>query len=124
MNVIFGWEAYHEIGDKYTRLELNTLKYPEVEEPITLFAVAGPDSMPLENIVRLKQFIPIHEALMENYKEGNWAFCTKCIGHLKGNINEFMDGFYTILLADIIKAEIADETDWNHVKIVEKVKTD
>jgi len=120
MNVIFGWEAYHEIGDKYTRLELHTLKYPDVEEPVTLFAIAGPDDVKLEQIVTLKQFIPIHEALMENYQGGNWAFCQQCIGHLKGNINEFMDEFYAVLLVDIIKAEMADDPDWNHVKIIEK----
>lgn len=115
MNVIFGWDAYYEIGDKYTRLELNTVKYKGIDDPVTLFALAGPDELPLENLIRLKQFIPIHAALIENYKEQNWIFCIEAIGQLKGNICDFMDEFYDSLMDSILKAQKEDAKDWNPI---------
>jgi hypothetical protein len=115
MNVIFGWEARSLIGDKFTTLELDTIHYKDQDEPTTLFAVVGPDDLSLEGVMRLKEMIPIHESLMENYQAQNWIFCIQAIGHLKGNICDFMDTFYASLMSAIFEAQKSDDPDWTHV---------
>jgi len=114
MNVVFGRENLATIGDKYESFELDTIAQKD-GDPITLFAIATPDDIPLENIVRLKQFLPVHESLMENYKEQNFAFCISAIGSLRGNINEFMDTFYDNLMEKILNQEREEDPEWTPI---------
>ena len=114
MNVVFGRENLATIGDKYESFELDTV-CRQPDEPVTLFAIASPDDMKLENIIRLKQFLPVHESLMENYKEQNFAFCISAIGHLRGNINDFMDTYYDNLMEKILDQEREEDPEWTPI---------
>ena len=103
MNVVFGRENLATIGDKYESFELDTIAQKD-GDPITLFAIATPDDIPLENILRLKQF-----------KEQNFAFCISAIGHLRGNINEFMDTYYDNLMEKILDQEREEDPEWTPI---------
>ncbi len=121
MNVIYGEENLKDIQKKHTTLELDTIQHPESADTVTVYAVAGPDDISLENIIRLKQFIPVHEALIKNYKQQNWDFCEQAIQKLLGSINPFMDTFYIILLTRIVEQRSNPTENWSPVvKITEK----
>ena len=114
MNVIFGKENLDQIDERYTALELESLLVQEGEEPVTNYAIVGPDSG-LQSMLTLKQFIPVHEALMRNYKEQNWDFCLQAIDKLRGKIDPFMDTFYDVL-KERIKVQIESPTEnWTPV---------
>ncbi len=121
MNVIFGDENLKDIQKKHTTLELDTVTMEGLLMPaptMTMYAVIGRGDLPMKNLVRLKQFIPIHEALIKNYKKQNWTFCIQAIGQLKGNICDFMDTFYANLMDNILKAQSKADKDWNAVIIL------
>ena len=76
-------------------------------------SIAGPDDIRIENIPRLKQFIPLHESLMKNFKEQNFPFCVDAIGQLRGNINDFMDTFYDNVLERILEQQDTKDDYWS-----------
>ena len=115
MNVIYGEEYLKDIQEKHTTLELDTIQHPESEDAVTVYAVAGPDDISFQNLIQLKQFIPVHEALIKNYKEQNWHFCETAIHQLIGNINPFMDTFYMILLTRIVAERSNPTENWSPV---------
>lgn len=115
MNVIHGEENKALLDDKYTLLELETMLIKDGENPVCNYAVIGPGDIPLENFVRLSQFIPVHEALMKNYKEQNWSFCIQAIGRLKGNIDPFMDTFYDTLASRVSKQQTNPNENWTPI---------
>lgn len=114
MNVIHGKQNLDQIDDRYTALELETLLIAKDKDPITNYAIIGPDSG-LEAMLKLKQFIPVHEALMRNYKQKNWQFCLQAIAKLRGNIDPFMDTFYDILKSRIQKQVENPTKNWSHI---------
>ena len=124
MNVIWGADNLALIADKHTTLELDTLLVSEeisdIQYEVPHYAVIGPGDIPLENFIRLKQFIPVHEALMKNYKQGNWDFCVDAIEKLMGNIDPFMDSFYDIMLSRMIKETENPTENWTSVVDVSK----
>jgi len=114
MNVIFGKENLDQIDERYTALELETLLVAKDKEPITNYAIVGPDSG-LGSMLKLKQFIPVHEALIRNYKKQDWNFCLQAIEKLRGNIDPFMDTFYDILESRIQKQMENPSKDWSYI---------
>jgi hypothetical protein len=69
MNVIFGKDNLDQIDDRYTALELETIHYKDGTAPVTNYAIVGPDDLTLVNLLAFKNWIPVHEALMKNYKD-------------------------------------------------------
>jgi hypothetical protein len=115
MNVIFGKDNLDQIDDRYTALELETIHYKDGTAPVTNYAIVGPDDLTLVNLLAFKNRIPVHEALMKNYKDRNFAFCLQAIDKLIGNIDPFMDTFYAVL-RQRIKDQIEDPTPgWTHI---------
>lgn len=115
MIVIHGEENVARIDDRYTVFELETMLVKKGMDPITNYAIVGPDDIGLDGILKLKQYIPLHEALMKNYKEKNFDFCLESIGHLKGNVGTFMDTFYSILASRIKKQQEDPKPGWTHI---------
>ena len=118
MNVIYGDENLKDIQEKHTTLELDTIQPPAAQllgGAITVYAVVGPGDIPFENFVRLKQFIPVHEALMKNYKQQNLEFCKTAIEKLIGSIDPFMDTFYCIMLERIKQQQDNPVKNWSSV---------
>ena len=119
MNVIYGDENLKDIQEKHTTLELDTVMMEGLliksPGPMTVYAVVGPGDIPFENFVRLKQFIPVHEALIKNYKQQNWNFCESAIEKLMGSIDPFMDTFYGVLLERIEAQKANPEENWSPV---------
>ena len=121
MNVIYGEENLKDIQAKHTTLELDTIQPSGSDDAVTVYAVAGPDDISFEKLITLKQFIPVHEALIKNYKQQNWNFCEDAIKKLLGSINPFMDTFYIILLTRIVEQRSNPTKNWSPVvKITEK----
>ena len=118
MNVIYGEENLKDIQEKHTTLELDTVMMEGMlmEAPeMTMYAVVGPGDIPFENFVRLKQFIPVHEALIKNYKEGNLGFCVSAIEKLIGSIDPFMDTFYYVMLERIESQNTNPVENWSPI---------
>ena len=123
MNVIYGDENLKDIQKKHTTLELDTvmMKGMLMEAPeMTMYAVVGPGDIPFENFVRLKQFIPVHEALIKNYKKGNLDFCKSAIEKLIGSIDPFMDTFYCTMLERIEAQKVNPDENWSPIVKISK----
>jgi hypothetical protein len=115
MNVVFGQEQVKELKGKYTLLEMDTLLYKDDHMPITCYAVISPGDIMFDQFTRLKHMLPVHTALLKNYKLQQWDFCKNAIEQLIGNICPFMDEFY-IILQGRINGQIDKPSDnWTNV---------
>ncbi len=92
MHIIFGKENAQLAQHKYTILELDTFRFPNNGPEITAYCTVEKikfDHMPLvENMTRL------HQDLIKNYAQRNWATCLDLIGTLQGFWNGEVDSFY------------------------------
>lgn len=90
MHIILGEENVREIDQKYTVLELDTLRISG--EPVTAYCLV--EQMPLDEMFTLTQFKDLHENLIKNYKKRNWKFCEDAVEHLRGKWQGELDSFY------------------------------
>jgi hypothetical protein len=90
MHIILGEENIKEIDQKYTVLELDTLRISG--EPVTAYCLI--EELSLDEMFTLDQFRTLHENLIKNYKKRNWKFCEDAIEHLKGKWRGDLDTFY------------------------------
>lgn len=92
MKIVMGKENAQQFDSKYTLLELDTMRIPNLDEPITAYCVV--DSIPITQISNSEQYKNLHNKLMENYRLKNWKFCEDAIEHLLGKWNGELDTFY------------------------------
>lgn len=116
MNIIIGAENLNEISERYVVLELDTIKLPTADDPVTAYGLI--DQMPLQDMLELQQWRELHQNLMRNYRLQNWNFCEQAIGHLKGHWRGELDSFYDNLLARVqqFQANPPDEA-WDAVLV-------
>ena len=115
MNVVFGDEIKHIMGDRYVTLELDTFEYMPGTVPVTAYAVLSPDEFSLQSVEIIQQLLPVHEALIRNYKKQNFDFCVQTIPHLVGKIDSFMDEFYAVILKRIRDQQANPVENWSHI---------
>lgn len=92
MNIIFGKEALSEVGDRYTVLELDTIKLPSQAEPMTAYCLV--ENIPIMEIAQIDMNRDLHRNLIKNYGLRNWKFCEDAIEHLVGKWGGELDSFY------------------------------
>lgn len=92
MNIIFGRENAQAMAEKYTVLELDTIKAPNGQEIVAFCAV---ETIPILDLPRVDSMQSLHENLMINYRKRDWNYCTQAIEHLMGFWNHELDTFYT-----------------------------
>jgi hypothetical protein len=92
MYIIFGDEQAHEIGRKYTVLELDTVHFIPSGTTATAYAVV--ENIPIPDLPKLSFQKDLHCNLIENYRKRDWNFCSQAIENLVGNFGGELDTFY------------------------------
>ena len=113
MNIIFGPQQLEEVEKKYTVLELDTLRVPGQDEPITAYCVVK--SIPIMEMAGLDQMTELHSNLIKNYRKKNWKYCEDAIEHLVGKWGGELDSFYDDLstrIKDHKSNDLSDGWSW------------
>lgn len=95
MNIVFSREAADKLRDRFTILEVDSVRVGE--ELLECFCVLDADSVPLEEMTHLERKVKMHEDLVSQYRAKNWDFCLEVIPHLTGSFKGTLDSFYTSL---------------------------
>lgn len=112
MQIIFG-KIPEELKDKYTLLELDTVRINGLE-PVTAWAVI--ETMNITDIPQIEHWRNLHSKLMENYRKKNWKFCEDAIEHLCKRWSGELNTFYTELSARIDKYKQQDPgPEWDGI---------
>jgi len=101
MNIIFGKENLPNASDKYTILELDTIRILPVNQIVTAYCLV--DAIPILNMPKAESMKSLHENLLINYRKRDWNFCTQALEHLIGYWGADMDSYYTSLNERIAK---------------------
>lgn len=114
MNLIFGKENLATVDEKYTVLELDTVRIMPLAHETTVYCLV--DNVPIQNLSRLENMKELHNNLIKHYRNKQWDYCQQALGHLFGFWGPEMDTFY-----DSIKQRIDDYiehdpgTDWDGI---------
>ena len=104
MNIIFGRENAIALAEKYTVLELDTIKMGVEDQAITVFCAI--ENIPLLDMPKVESMKALHENLLINYRKKDWNYCTQALEHLEGFWGHDLDTFY-----GSIKTRIADYSE-------------
>ena len=97
MNIIFGRETAEALAEKYTVLELDTIKVGD--NKITAFCAV--ETVPIMEMPKLASMKTLHENLIIEYRKRNWNYCIQAMEHLSGFWNHELDTFYNSLKSRI-----------------------
>lgn len=117
MKIIFGnREDMDQLGDSYTVLELDSLRFPGSPVPQTAWCIIGTEDVTLQDLPVMAQFRDLHNNMMRNYRQKNWKFCEDAIEHLMGKWRGELDTFYVEIASRIGKFKQQDPgPDWDGV---------
>jgi hypothetical protein len=101
MNIIFGKENLPEVSEKYTVLELDTIRILPVDQLVTAYCLV--ENVPIQNLPKVESMRNLHENLLVNYRKRDWNYCTQALEHLVGFWGDEMDTYYTTLNQRIAK---------------------
>lgn len=110
MNIIFGRDQAAALAEKYTVLELDTIRLSETE--FTAFCVI--ETIPIMEMPKVESMKALHENLMINYRKRDWNYCTQALEHLVGFWNHELDTFYDSLssrISSYIECDPGEEWD-------------
>ncbi len=94
MHIVYGKEQADRLREKYTVLELDTVKVEEVDKNLTLFAVVDTEKLGVIDLPQLAQWVKLHEDLIRNLKKKDKNFCLQAVEHLLGKFGGDIDSFY------------------------------
>ena len=117
MNIIFGRENAQAMAEKYTILELDTIRLVDGHELVAFCAV---ENIPIMELPQVESMKSLHENLMINYRKRDWNYCTQALEHLTGCWNHELDTFYTSL-GERIKEYVENSPDNNWTGSIDKV---
>lgn len=92
MNIIFGRDNAVRLAEKYTVLELDTIKIGTNGPEITAFCAV--ENIPIFDMPRVESMKSLHENLLIEYRKRNWNYCTQALEHLQGFWGHELDTFY------------------------------
>lgn len=114
MNIIFGRDQAASLSERYTVLELDTIRINNNE--LTAFCVV--ESIPIMDMPKVESMKNLHENLIIEYRKRNWNYCSQALDYLTGFWGHDLDTFY-----DNLRARIQEYTendpgdDWDGVII-------
>lgn len=116
MNLIFGAENAHALKEKYTILELDTIRIGTDGKEVTVFCAV--ETIPFAEMAKLESMKSLHQNLIVEYRKQNWNYCIQAMEHLRGFWNHEVDTFYDSL-ASRINEYIANapDKDWDGIII-------
>ena len=94
MHIVYGKEQADRLKEKYTVLELDTVKVEEVDKNLTLFAVVDTEKLGVIDLPQLAQWVKLHEDLIRNLKKKDKNFCLQAVEHLLGKFGGDIESFY------------------------------
>ena len=115
MNIIFGRDQAASLAQRYTVLELDTIRVNGTE--LTAFCVV--ESIPIMDMPKVESMKNLHENLIIEYRKRNWNYCEQALEHLTGFWGHDLDTFYDNLrqrVADYSKNEPNESWDGVVVK--------
>jgi hypothetical protein len=116
MNIIFDKSHLEELQNKYTVLELDTIRVESTGQQRTAYCVV--ENVPILEMAQVENFKNLHANLIENYGKQNWNYCEQAIEHLMGKWNGELDSFYTDLSQRITGYQAQSPgADWDPVII-------
>jgi len=92
MNIIFGTEQAEKLRERFTVLELDTFTFGNSGPDVTAYCVV--DGIPMDKLPLIESWQRLHEALIKNYQQRNWAYCQTLIEQLIDAWNSEMNSFY------------------------------
>lgn len=111
MHIIFGDDA-KQLADKFTVLELDTIKFAGTGQKTTIYCVI--ENIPLGDFPVVDAYIKVHHDMMQAYRDRNWEYVETAIKGLTGKWNGEVDSFYQILYnrVESLKEQTLDD-DWD-----------
>jgi hypothetical protein len=117
MNIIIDPDQIENYRDKYTVLELDTIRILPENKQVTAYCVV--DTIPITELPQTESKINLHNNLLTNYRKQDWNYCHQALDHLIGSWNKELDSFYEDIRGRINQyMETAPGPDWDG--IVEK----
>jgi hypothetical protein len=92
MNIIFGTEQAEKLRGRFTVLELDTFTFGNGGPDVTAYCVI--EGIPMDKLPLVESWQKLHEALIKNYQQRNWAYCQTLIEQLADTWNSEMTSFY------------------------------
>jgi hypothetical protein len=113
MNIIFG-DSAKQLSDKFTVLELDTIRITNSSEKFTTYCVV--ESIPLVDFPKVSAYIKLHHDMLQGYRNQEWSYCQDAIKYLKGKWNGELDSFYEEMSSriDQLKDQLLPD-DWDGV---------
>lgn len=111
MHIIFG-ESAKDLSDKFTVLELDTIKLEGTGEKFTSYCII--ENIPLGDFPVIDSYIKVHHDMMVAYRARNWEYCESAIKGLTGKWNGEADSFYDVLyrrIQELKETELDDSWD-------------
>lgn len=93
MNIVFSREAADKLRNKFTILEVDTVRVGE--ELLECFCVLDAETLLFEEMETLEHKVKMHEDLVSQYRAKNWDRCLELIPQLTGSFKGTLDSFYT-----------------------------
>jgi hypothetical protein len=112
MNIIFGRDQAAVLSEKYTVLELDTIRVGENGPELTAFCVI--ESIPIMEMPKVESMKNLHENLMVEYRKRDWNYCTQALEYLRGFWGHELDTFYDSIgtrIATYIEQDPGDTWD-------------
>ena len=94
MYIIFG-DTATQIPDSHTVLELDTVRRPPDNIPVTAYCVI--DKIPLQEFPIAESNKQLHSELLQHYRAQEWDQCGQAIQTLLGKWDCELDSFYVNL---------------------------
>ena len=111
MNIIFGTEMAQQAQERYTVLELDTLRLVPTNEVVTAYCLV--ETIPVEEMPAVESLKELHQNLMAEYRKRNWRYCEDAIAHLTGKWHGELNSFYIELYQRIQSLKQGDlPEDW------------
>jgi hypothetical protein len=114
MNIIIDPDQVEQFREKYTVLELDTIRISSSNQLVTAYCIV--ENIPVLELPLVESHRKLHHNLLENYRKKDWNFCQQAIDQLKGRWGGEVDSFYEDLRSRLVKYEAQDPGDaWDGI---------
>jgi hypothetical protein len=92
MNIIFDSPLVESLKQRHIVLELDTIEFDGLAQPIKTFCVI--EQVPLTEIDTVEHWVKLHYSLITHYQKQDWKVCADAIRLLRGRWGGVVDSFY------------------------------
>jgi hypothetical protein len=116
MQIILDQKLVPTLREKYTILELDTIRQPGMEEPITLYALI--ENIDFTKLGSLNTLITQHEDMIRAYKSNNFKTAENDANALRGSWYGELDEFYDLVITTCRQMQDTN-TSWDGIRYTE-----